>query len=128
MKLRHRHLYPLLFFSLAPLAPAQDDLPRHGVIGLQVAGSPPAVQRVVDGSAAAQAGFQPRDVLRQLDGVALSSTTQFTRAVGRHLAGETVRVVIARGAQELMLAAVLKPRPFETSPNAEVLYRSVFVR
>jgi uncharacterized protein len=128
----------LCLFGLAALAVAQDDLPRHGVIGLVVTLADKAkpsgpdnsaiVQRVAEGSAAAQAGFQAGDIIRSIDGRAVGAPTQFSQAVGRHLAGDLVRVEVTRGAQQLNLMAVLKPRPLETSPTAEVLYRSVGVR
>jgi pimeloyl-ACP methyl ester carboxylesterase len=128
----------LLLLLSAALASAQDDLPRHGVIGLVVAtadnAKPPGpdnaaiVQRVVAGSAGAQAGFQTGDVIRNIDGVSVTAPIQFSHAVGRHLGGDIVRIDITRGAQQLNLLAVLKPRPFETSPNGDVLYRSVGVR
>lgn len=101
------------------------ELPRHGVIGLQVGGTPPAVQRVVAGSAGEAAGFKNGDVIETIDGRPVASGEQFARAVGRHLAGEAVRVGLRGGFER---TAVLKPRPYETSPNAEVLYRSVEVR
>ena len=50
------------------------------------------------------------------------------RTIGRHLAGDPVQISVTRGGQALSLTAVLKARPYETSPAAEVLYRSVEVR
>jgi len=83
----------LCLLACAALAPAQDDLPRHGVIGLVVtvrdkgkapaSDNPAIVQRVVEGSAAAQAGFQPGDVIRSIDGVPVTAPTQFAQAVSR---------------------------------------------
>jgi pimeloyl-ACP methyl ester carboxylesterase len=125
---------PALCLSLltcAVFAPAQDGLPRHGVIGLQVApgpGNTAVVQRVVEGSAGAEAGFETGDVIREIDGVRAASHIEFSRAVGRHPAGEPVRVSITRGGTPLTLTAVLKPRPYETRPEGEVLYRAVTVR
>ena len=128
----------MLLFACAVLAPAQDDLPRHGVIGMVVGISdktkppgpdnPAVVQRIVEGSAAAQTGFQAGDVIRSVDGMPVTAPVQFSQAIARHLAGDAVYVAVTRGAQQLNLAAILKPRPFETSPNADVLYRSVAVR
>jgi pimeloyl-ACP methyl ester carboxylesterase len=107
---------------------AAQDLPRHGVIGLQVGGTPPAVERVVPGGAAEAAGFQNGDVVLAIDGTRVDTADQFVRMIGRHLGGETVRVTVRHPAGEIVRAAVLKPRPFETSPNADVLYREVDVR
>lgn len=117
----------LLWVAATGAALAQE-LPRHGVIGLVVAGTPATVQRVVSGGAGAAAGIQTGDILLALNDVRVDSGDQFARMVGRHLGGEAVRVSLRRGAQDLVLAAVLQPRPFETTPDADVLYWSVNVR
>ena len=117
--------------ACALCASAQDDLPRHGVIGLQVAPSGQStavVQRVFDGSAASAAAFQTGDILRAVDGVAVTSQAHVVQMIARHAAGDAVRVAVTRGDRSLELTAVLKPRPLETSPNGAVLYRSVLVR
>ena len=129
---------PFLVLAWVALAAAQEDLPRHGVIGLQVAlkdntqaagpTNPPIVQRVAEGSGAAQAGFQTGDVIQTVDGQSVAAPFQFAYAISRHLAGESVSVGITRSAQQLNLIAILKARPFETSPNGDVLYRWVAVR
>jgi hypothetical protein len=41
------------------------------------------------------------------------------------LGGESVQVKVRRGTEEIVRTAILKPRLYETSPHAEVLYRSV---
>jgi alpha-beta hydrolase superfamily lysophospholipase len=105
-----------------------DDLPRHGVIGLVVSGTPPAVQRVAAGGAGEAAGFRNGDVIQAIDGRTVETADQFVRAIGRHLGGDAVQVTVTSGGARLVRTAVLKPRPLETSPNAEVLYRSVEVR
>lgn len=124
--------------ACAVLASAQDDLPRHGVIGLQVTATdgttppgptnPVVVQRVGEGSAAAQAAFQSGDVIRDINGIPVTTPIQFSRMIARHLAGDVIHVSITRGARQLNLTAVLKAHPLETSPNGLVLYRSVAVR
>lgn len=114
-------------YLLAAALSAQD-LPRHGIVGLVVQGSPATVQAVVPGGPGDAAGIRAGDVIESLDGKPVESGDQFARAVGRHVAGETARVTVRRAADRLDLSAVLKPRPFETNPDAEVLYRSVDVR
>lgn len=126
-------------FLFASSATAQkDDLPRHGVIGLQVAPpdqskpedpakNPPTVRAVFPGSAGEAAGIQPGDVLLALDGAPVTSSVGFARAVSRHLGGDSVRIRIRRGAEELTKTALLKSRPFETSPDADLIYTSVTV-
>jgi hypothetical protein len=83
------------------------------------------VTRVIDGSAAAEAGLQPGDILRTADGKRLGSPADFAGV--RRYAGDRVHVTLDRSGQTLSKEIVVKPRPFETSPNAEVLYRSVTV-
>jgi hypothetical protein len=112
------------------------DLPRHGIIGLVVAPvdpskpgdattNPPSVRTVVPGSAAAFAGIAPNDVIRELDGHPVANATDFASSVGRHLAGDTVTIKIVRASSEMEIKAVLQPRPYEKSPDADVLYSFV---
>ena len=107
---------------------AAQELPRHGVIGLQVGGTPPTVQHVIAGGAGEAAGFQTGDVIVAINETRVDTGEQFARMIGRQLGGKAVRVTVRHQGDEMVRAAVLKPRPLETSPNAEVLYREVDVR
>jgi len=120
----------------APDPQSPGGLPRHGVIGLAVLvadrskpedpeTNPPTVGSVAAGGAGEAAGIQKGDILNELDGQRVTSTTDFVYRVSRHLAGDAVRIVVLRGAQRVEKTAVLKPRPFETSADAEILYDSV---
>jgi pimeloyl-ACP methyl ester carboxylesterase len=113
-----------------------NDLPRHGVIGLVVAPldpskpgdpktNPPSIKTVVTGGAGDAAGMQPGDIVRELDGHAVTSGPEFAASIGRHLGGDTVTIKITRAGADIEKKAVLKPRPYETSPDAEILYSSV---
>jgi hypothetical protein len=115
-----------------------DDLPRHGVIGLALAAkdpthsedlntNPPTVQAVVPGGAGEGVGFKAGDMVRSVDGTPIASSADFAMRIGRRLAGDQVSVAIVRDGQELIETVKLKPRPYETSPDANVLYRSVTV-
>jgi hypothetical protein len=115
---------------------AADDLPRHGIVGLVVAAAdsakpegaqtnPPTVKTVVSGGAGEAAGIQPGDTLLELDGKAVATAASFAQEIGRHLAGDSVQVVLRRAGQKMEKTIVLKPRPFETSPDATILYRSI---
>jgi len=130
-------LITLLGIISVPIARA-DELPRHGVIGLAVAPpdttkpddvhtNPPTVKTVAPGSAGEAAGILPGDIPLELDGARVTSSTEFAARIGRHLAGDRVPILISRNGKELTLSAVLKPRPYETSPDAEVIYSSVTV-
>jgi pimeloyl-ACP methyl ester carboxylesterase len=115
-----------------------DSLPRHGVLGLQVSPSdatkpedpavnPPTIKVVAPGSAAEAAGFQSGDVLLSLDDAPVSSSVDFAHKVSRHLASASLKIRVRRGAEELTKTAVLKPRPFETTTLADVVYTSLSV-
>lgn len=131
----------LLFCSAAADAQnagagSSDDLPRHAIAGLAVAGAdsakpenpqknPPTVKNVVPGGAGEAAGIQPGDTLLELDGKQIAASASFAQEIGRHLAGDSVQIVLRRTGQEMETTVVLKPRPFETSQDAAILYRSI---
>ena len=115
---------------------APGDLPRHGVIGLTLKpadpskaedpeSNPPTVTDLAPGGAAAAAGIQRGDIVKELDGERVASSVSFAYRIGRHLAGDTVNLVVMRGGLRVEIAVRLKPRPLETSADAEVLYDSV---
>jgi pimeloyl-ACP methyl ester carboxylesterase len=117
--------------SLASLLPAADQLRRHGMIGLSV--GPDAQNRIevkatVEGGAGAAAGMQAGDLIQTLDGATVASVDDFVRAVGRHFGGDAVKVGFLRGGDAGVKTVVLKPRPLETSPYADVMYISLPVR
>ena len=131
----------LLWFSGVAVAqnagPAPgDDLPRHGIAGLVVAAAdsakpedaqtnPPTVKNVVPGGAGEAAGIQPGDTLLELDGQQIAASASFAQEIGHHLAGDSVQIVLRRAGQKMEKTVVLKPRPFETSSGATILYRSI---
>jgi alpha-beta hydrolase superfamily lysophospholipase len=120
-------------------APARgDQLPRHGVIGLVLAAAdsgkpedpqsnPPTIKTVIPGGAGEAAGIQPGDSPTELDGQPVASSADFALRISRHLAGDSVRIVLIRGGQRIEKTVTLKTRPFETSADADVLYHSVTV-
>jgi membrane-associated protease RseP (regulator of RpoE activity) len=57
------------------------------MIGLVVAGNPPVVSSVVAGGAGETAGFRAGDGIESIDGKAVETAEQFTRAVVGWLAG-----------------------------------------
>ncbi len=138
MKFNFRIFCLILLAAISLPTLRADDLPRHGVIGLTVSppditkpedpkANPPTVKAVAPGSAADAAGIQAGDILRELDGTPVASSTDFASRIARHLAGDHVPIVLTREGQQLTKTATLKPRPFETNPDAEVLYSSLTV-
>jgi len=125
-------VYPTLVHAQA------DDLPRHAVIGMQVApadlskpedpaANPTTVKKVFPGGSGEAAGFAEGDILRAIDGVPVITAIGFAHTVAHHIAGDQVQILIVRDAQEITKTVTLKPRPFEASPDASVLYTSVSV-
>lgn len=113
-----------------------DDLPRHAVIGLQVspadpdkpqdpATNPATVKAVVPGGAGEAAGIQVGDVLVSLDDVPVTTAIAFAHQIARHVAGDSVSIRLVRRGTEITNTVVLKPRPFESSADADILYTSV---
>ena len=119
-------------------SPVADGLPRHAVIGLVVvatdssrpedpATNPPMVRTVVSGGPGEAAGIEPSDILLDLDGQRITSAAAFAKAIGRHLAGDSIQLTLLRGGQKVEKTVLLQPRPYETSRDAEVLYRTITV-
>lgn len=119
-------------------APA-GELPRKGFAGVQVAPVPEDVRarlklaasqgllvgRVGEGSAAAEAGLAAGDVIVEAAGKPVGSPAEYVAVVGHMYAGDKLPLTILRNGQRLTLTLTLKPRPFERSPDFDVLYRSV---
>ncbi|MGQ3675751.1 RIP metalloprotease RseP [Xanthobacter sp. TB0139] len=72
------------------------------VYGRQVAA--PRVDQVGAGSAAAQAGFEPGDLVLSIDGQKISSFSDMQRIVGMH-AGTALTFIVERGGAEVSLQA-----------------------
>lgn len=121
-----------LLMGIALLAPSVpgEELRRRGTLGmvLGAADGKPGVliQQVVPGSAAAEAGLETGDRIRSVDGAGVDQPLQVSTP--RRFVGDVVRVTVVRREQELTRILHPKPRPYETSPRAEVLYRTVTVR
>ncbi len=120
----------VLLIAWLCVASSGAELRRHGMIGLSV--GPDAQQRlevkaVIEGGAGAAAGFQVGDVIQTLDGTPVASAAEFVSAVGRHFGGDAVKVGFRRGEESGSKDVVLKARPLETSPYADVMYESLAV-
>lgn len=138
MNLRTCFAFLALMLYPAHIIGQVDELPRHGVIGLAVAPADPSkkedpqanpvtVKTATPGGAGAAAGIQAGDVLHEIDHAQVTSSEEFARRIGRHLAGDSIQIRLSRNGVEMTKTVTLKPRPFETSADADVLYRSVVV-
>lgn len=115
------------------------ELPRRGFAGVQIGPVPEDVRArlrltaaqgllvrgVVAGSAAAEAGLSEGDVILEAAGKPLGGADEYVAVVQRLAAGDKLPLTILRGGRRLSLTLTLKPRPFESSPDFDVLYRSV---
>lgn len=71
--------------------------------------TPPFVEAVLDGSAAATAGLQPDDLVIAVAGRAVASRAAVERELGRLAAGDPVRLAVIRGGR--IVECDLGPRP-----------------
>lgn len=115
------------------------ELPRKGFAGVQVGPVPEEVRtrlklaaaqgllvsRVDAGSAAAEAGLAGGDVILEAAGKPVGSAEGYVALVQRLYAGDKLPLAILRDGRRLSLTLTLKPRPFESRPDLDVLYRSV---
>ncbi len=69
------------------------------------------IRHVVRGSPADKAGVRDGDEIVRVEGNAVSSPTEVTRAVSAHAVGDKIDVVVQRGGQTHTLSVTLTPRP-----------------
>ena len=69
------------------------------------------LRHVVRGSPAEKAGVRDGDEILQVDGGAVSSPSDVTHAVGLHVAGDSVSLVIRRGGRTQTVSVVVAERP-----------------
>lgn len=87
-----------------------------------------AVEEVITGSTAADAGFKTGDILLAVNGTKIPGTGQFIQTIAGLKAGTSVAIEFRRGDAEKKSTVVLKGRPFEKSDAHEVIYGSVLSR
>jgi Trypsin-like serine proteases, typically periplasmic, contain C-terminal PDZ domain len=63
---------------------------------------------VQEGSAAAQAGIQPGDIVQSIDGAAINSSAEFSERIARHRPGDEVKLGILRKGSTKTVIAKLK--------------------
>jgi S1-C subfamily serine protease len=85
--------------------------PRPGLLGVRfAAGIRPVVEDVEPGSGAGRAGLRKGDVVLRIDREAVVTVADAVAAVRFRYSGETVRVTVERGGQEVALLAELGER------------------
>lgn len=115
------------------------DLKRQGSFGVQFAPVPEAsrtklhlaegqgilVQRVAPGGSAADAGIIADDIILKINGTEIRDIAQFIELARGFRAGDSVRVTLLRDGGQMDKSFALKPRTMETSPDFDILYKSV---
>jgi putative serine protease PepD len=66
---------------------------------------------IAAGSPAAKAGLKPGDVIKAIDGAAVTSTNGFINSIDRYSPGQTVTLTVKRRSQTLHIRVTLEPRP-----------------
>jgi S1-C subfamily serine protease len=124
-----------ILLSLALATPgAAFDLGRRALLGITAVPVPLGpdsigrgvlAERVITGSAAAQAGVVAGDVLLSVDGKPLAVAEDLVQAVRTHRAGDRVTVELRRAGQPLTIAITLSGWPLETAPGVDFVYDAV---
>jgi len=83
---------------------ARVDVRRGGKLGVggQPMVGPCLINHVEDGSAAAEAGLTPGDIVLEINGEAVASFDELTASVGKHGAGETIDLKIQRDNSQMV--------------------------
>jgi len=94
--------------------------PVAAVVGLRAAGYPvditgqgAEIQSVVDGMPA-QGVLQVGDIITQVDGQPITTTSTLVQTIGRHRPGEQVTLTVRRGGEDLTLELATRESPSET--------------
>jgi pimeloyl-ACP methyl ester carboxylesterase len=87
-----------------------------------------AVEEIIAGSTAAEAGFKAGDILVALNGAKIVGTGEFVRAIGGLKAGTSVAIDFWRGDASSKSTITLKGRALEKSDAYEVIYGAVVSR
>jgi len=117
----------LSLFQTVQAQSENDPLPRRGYfgVGLEKADNGARVFSVAPDSTAAAAKIVVGDVIEAVDGRPSVTTEAVIALIGRHKAGESLKIDIRRDGNLRTIEAILKPYPLEQMANATLQYRSV---
>ncbi len=118
-----------------------DELKRRGTLGVRFAPMPEAV-KTQPGLAAGQgvyiadvqpdgslqtAGVNAGDVIVKIENGEVQNANQLTALMQKYYGGDTFQMTVLRGGKLLVKTIVLQARPYETSPDFDIVYDSVAV-
>jgi alpha-beta hydrolase superfamily lysophospholipase len=141
MKNHKRNLIIVTLLLLGSFSSFAQDLKRQGSFGIQFAPVPDAVkaqyrlidgqgilvQRVVPNSSAQEGGILAGDIILKINNTDIKDVAQFRSLAGGFRAGDQLQIVLLRDGKQLTKTFALKPRPFETHPDFDILYQAITV-
>ena len=116
---------------------AVQELRRSGFLGVVAVQIPDAVRRanetgvlvqsLVEGGSAKAADIQPNDIITQVNEHRVSDVNDFVQVARSLRAGDMATIRLRRGEATLTKQVAVKPRPYETAPDADVFYKAITV-
>ena len=106
----------------------RDDLPRRGMLGFQLEPLPDGAVRVemtVPGSAAAEAGLLPGDIIVSIGDEPIENLGALSGVMQNVRTGAPIEITVLRDGKTITAEALPKPRPTPASPGATTRLGSV---
>lgn len=142
MKNHKRNLIiAIILLLLGSFSSFAQDLKRQGSFGVQFAPVPDAVkaqngltdgqgilvQRVVPNSSAQEGGILAGDIILKINNIDIKDVAQFRSLAGGFRSGDQLQIILLRDGKQQPKRFALKPRPYETHPDFDILYQAVEV-
>ncbi|MEJ7578214.1 MAG: PDZ domain-containing protein [Pyrinomonadaceae bacterium] len=136
-----RYILTVIILLICSLSSFAQDLKRQGSFGVQFAPVTNAVkaqfrltneqgilvQRVIPGSSAQEGGILVNDIILKINSTDIKDVAQFRSLANGFRGGDQLQIVLLRDGKQQTKTFALKPRPYETHPNFDILYQSVTV-
>jgi serine protease Do len=97
------------YVSLTPDVVSQLNLTVNN--GAYISSGPNGEPAIVDGSPAAKAGLQEKDIITKVNDTAIDASNSLTALLDRHTIGETVTLTLIRGGKTISVQATLVAAP-----------------
>src|SRR5438874_1528208 len=85
------------------------------------------VQSVVEGGSAKDSGIQANDIITQVNDHKIIDVNDFVQTAKNLRAGDSATIHIRRNSASLTKQLLVKPRPYESAPDVDTLYKAVTV-